>query len=99
MTGALARLKHALTNKEISDGKKSSKLQQQIALQECLVHGREALELGDDAPTEASREKADIEERVRQRAAPVLFVHIHKAGGTTVCNLAKLNNLTVPVKP
>ena len=25
-----------------------------------------------------------------------MFVHIHKAGGTTLCNLAKANNLTVP---
>ena len=41
-------------------------------------------------------ERAEVEARVRERSAPVMFVHIHKAGGTTLCNLAKENNLTVP---
>ena len=43
-------------------------------------------------------EKADLEKRVRKRESPVLFVHIHKAGGTTLCNMAKSNNLTVPIE-
>ena len=42
-------------------------------------------------------EKGAIEAQVRARRAPVLFVHIHKAGGTTMCNLAKASNLTVPI--
>jgi hypothetical protein len=30
---------------------------------------------------------------------PILYIHIHKDGGTTVCNLAKMNGLRVPPKP
>lgn len=45
---------------------------------------------------EDDQEKALVEARVRARKIPVLFLHIHKAGGSTMCNVAKENRLAVP---
>jgi hypothetical protein len=102
MTNSLARLKHALTPDEISNNKKVAEAERQASLSECLSKGAEALALNDDSTDhghelqQLAYEKAEVEARVRNRTAPVMFVHIHKAGGTTLCNLAKENNLTVP---
>lgn len=102
MTNALARLRHALTPAEISNNKKVAEAERQAGLAECLSSGAEALALNDDSADhghelqQLAYEKAEVEARVRNRTAPVVFVHIHKAGGTTLCNLAKENNLTVP---
>lgn len=41
-------------------------------------------------------EKRAVDERVRNGNGAIYFVHVHKAGGTTVCTMAKMNKMRVP---
>jgi hypothetical protein len=105
MKGALARLKHARSSKEQAEARSRAQKERRRKLDECLAHGsdpaydriEDMIKLhprSDEALAED--EKLRVQRRVRERKAPVMFVHIHKAGGTTLCNLAKANHLTVP---
>lgn len=41
-------------------------------------------------------EKRKVELAVREGRGTIYFTHIHKGGGTTICSLAKVNNMRVP---
>lgn len=45
---------------------------------------------------EFAAEKARVEAAVRARHGTVFFMHVHKGGGTTICNLAKQSKVMVP---
>ena len=38
------------------------------------------------------------EELVRNHKSSIMFLHIHKGAGTTMCNMAKANKMRVPVR-
>ena len=105
MEGALARLKHVQSLHESLAVEKSTYTERTTKLSRCIREGSDpAYDIISNMvkrhphSVEAlvEEEKIRIAQRIRKRQAPILFVHIRKAGGTTFCNLAKANNLIVP---
>ena len=56
------------------------------------------MEYAPDCPFESSCACMRFsEELVRKHKSSIMFLHIHKGAGTTMCDMAKANNMRVPI--
>uniref|UniRef100_A0A7S2SU19 Sulfotransferase domain-containing protein n=1 Tax=Rhizochromulina marina TaxID=1034831 RepID=A0A7S2SU19_9STRA len=95
--GLYASLRHLLEEEELRE----IKSQRKSRFAQCVALGRdsEGSTGGADMQVTFAEEKIKVEEQVKRGQAAVLLVHIHKAGGTTLCNIAKQIGLQIPPTP